>query len=255
MPWSTSSIPALQNVPEISKRSSSYLREKRRQLRPSAVEGSTRTAPNFVSMAFGDVRGADRRSSGDARCDVVFLDIAAEDLDRGGRAARLAEAQHILAPDAAHMTPDRIARLQLRTPGWSARRRAAADDLDPVGVRAPGAAAARADDLHDDQRERRKRCPIGDDAGERRVQFVGEHADEARMRRQGRWPAGPSLQRATQNRMHAVPPDDRFAKRLTGTRLRPGFKPGGNAAILGGKVNERLGKGRSGRRMRLIHRI
>ena len=77
MPWSTSFIPALQNVPLISSRSSSYLREKRRQLRAvGAVEGSTRTAPNFVSMEFGDGRGAERRSSGDARRDVVLLDLA-----------------------------------------------------------------------------------------------------------------------------------------------------------------------------------
>jgi hypothetical protein len=42
--------------------------------------------------------------------------------------------------------------------------------------------------------------------------------------------------------MHAVPPDDRFTKDLRGCWLRPGFKPPENAAILGGKVNERLGK-------------
>jgi hypothetical protein len=87
------------------------------------------------------------------------------------------------------------------------------------------------------------------------VQFVGEHAKERECDGKAGDQPGLRLQRSTQNRMHAVPPDDRFAKRLTGTRLRPGFKPGRNAAILGGKVNERLGKGRSGRRMRLIHRI
>ena len=39
-----------------------------------------RRAPRQISCRwqFGDVRGADRRSSGDARCDVVFLGIAAE---------------------------------------------------------------------------------------------------------------------------------------------------------------------------------
>jgi hypothetical protein len=45
--------------------------------------------------------------------------------------------------------------------------------------------------------------------------------------------------------MHAVPPDDRFVKGLSGFRLRPGFELPGSAAFLGGKVNERLGNGRS----------
>jgi len=42
--------------------------------------------------------------------------------------------------------------------------------------------------------------------------------------------------------MHAVPPDDRFTEDLRGPRLRPGFKTGEDAAFLGRKVNERLGK-------------
>ena len=206
-------------------------------------------------MEFGDVRGAVQTQFGDARCDVILLDITADNLDRGGRTARLAEAQHILAPNPADMTPDRIARLSFELRDAHRKGGQRLDDFDPVGVRSPGAAAARADDLHDDQRERRKRCPVGDDAGERRAQLIGEHAEKRERDPQAGDKPGLRFMRATQNRMHAVPPDDRFAKRLTGTRLRPGFKPGGNAAILGGKVNERLGKDRSGRRMRLIHRI
>src|ERR1043165_9573848 len=60
---------------------------------------------------------------------------------------------------------------------------------------------------------------------------------------------------ATQNRTHAVPQTTLARQGLWRLRLRPGFELPRGAAILGGKVNERLGSGRSGRSMTLIHRI
>ena len=126
MPRSTSSIPALQNQPLISKRGSSILAREAQAAarRRRGRNGSTRTAPNFVSMVFGDVRGADRRSSGM----LAVMSSAPRrrrrtiDLDHGGRAARLAEGEDVLASAAAGVTPDRVARLQRRTPGWSSQR-------------------------------------------------------------------------------------------------------------------------------------
>src|SRR5436190_2956386 len=203
-------------------------------------------------------RRARRRQAqfGNARRDVVLLDIAAKDLDGGCRAAILAEAEHILAPDPADMTPDRVARATLVFRNYQLERRQRPDHLDPLGIRGLGAAAARADDLQNDQSERADRPAIHHGPRQRRMQFAGKEAEQRQRNANAGGKPRLRLISTTQNRVHAVLPDDRFAEALPGRGCVPVSNGRGRRRFWAGRSTSGYGTNcRSARHMALIHRI
>ena len=173
MPRSTSSSPALQNQPEISKRGSSKVRENRRQRR-SPFGARSRERLDRDRAEFRVDRARQHRPAGqpqlrNARRHILGLmaglRTGAVEFDHRGRARRrqVAEGEDVLAPAAARVPPAGVARCLVEVRDRHGKGRERPVDLDPAG---PGrrfgrdAAAGQADELRGDQPHRAERAAI-----------------------------------------------------------------------------------------------